>query len=365
MSVAVITGSSGLIGSEAATFFHEKGLFVVGIDNDMRKQFFGNSASTMWRAEQLQRSLHHFAHFRTDVREQGSIEGLFRRFGKSISIVLHTAAQPSHDWAAREPIIDFTVNANGTLVMLEATRRFCADAIFVLTSTNKVYGDAPNSLPLVEHEKRWEVDPSHRFSEHGIDETMSVDQSKHSLFGVSKLAADVLTQEYGRYFGMKTAVFRGGCLAGPNHSGTELHGFLSYLIKCAFDRRRYVIHGYKGKQVRDNIHSWDMVNAIWHYCQQPKQAAVYNLGGSRHSNCSVLEAISYVEELTGRKLNYELSKEARIGDHVWWITDVRKFRRDYPGWSYRHNLKDILEEIVDAYTERMTGSRYDSNRIAN
>jgi CDP-paratose 2-epimerase len=353
MSVAIVTGSSGLIGSETAKFLDGQGLHVVGIDNDMRRYFFGEDASTDWNTRQLQGALKDFEHHPVDVRDHEAIGHIFERYGANVSLVVHTAAQPSHDWAAREPFTDFTVNANGTLVMLEAARKFCPDAVFVFTSTNKVYGDTPNALPLIEKETRWEVEPAHPFAEHGIDETMTIDQSKHSLFGASKVAADVLAQEYGRYFGMKTATFRGGCLTGPAHSGAELHGFLAYLVKCVVTGRPYTIYGYKGKQVRDNIHSYDLVNAFWHFFQNPKGGgAVYNMGGSRHSNCSMLEAIRMAEELCGRELNYTLSDEARSGDHIWWISDVRRFRRDYPDWEYAYDMQRIMEEIVAATRER-------------
>ncbi len=354
MSVAIITGSSGLIGSETAKFFHSKGMDVVGIDNNMRAYFFGEDASTDWNAGRLKESLKNYTHHAIDIRDQESIFRLFADLGQSVALVVHTAAQPSHDWAAREPFTDFTINANGTLVMLEATRQHCPDATFILTSTNKVYGDTPNSLPLVELETRWEVDPSHRYYERGIDESMSIDQSKHSLFGASKVAADVLAQEYGRYFGMKTGTFRGGCLTGPAHSGAELHGFLAYLVKCVLTGRPYTIYGYKGKQVRDNIHSYDLVNAFWHFFQKPKEGgAVYNMGGSRHSNCSMIEAIRDAEEMAGRKLNYTLSDQARSGDHIWWISDVSSFRRDYPAWEYKYDQRKIVEEIVEATKERV------------
>ncbi|HVQ39273.1 MAG TPA: NAD-dependent epimerase/dehydratase family protein [Pyrinomonadaceae bacterium] len=352
MSVAIVTGSSGLIGSETVKFLHEKGMQVVGIDNDMRKYFFGAEASTAWNTQQLQSSLKNFQHHPIDIRDEEKVRNMFAGFGKDISLVVHTAAQPSHDWAAKEPFTDFTINANGTLVMLESTRQHCPDAAFIFTSTNKVYGDTPNRLPLTEKEMRWEIDESHPFHDHGIDETMNIDQSKHSLFGVSKVAADIAAQEYGRYFGLKTGTFRGGCLTGPAHSGAELHGFLAYLARCAVTGTGYTIYGYKGKQVRDNIHSYDLVNAFWHFFQNPEAGAVYNMGGSRYSNCSVLEAISIIEELTGRKLNYKLSDDARSGDHIWWISDVRKFQQDYPGWTYTYDLKRIIQEIVEATQER-------------
>src|SRR5437016_2222084 len=321
MSVAIVTGSSGLVGSETVKLLHEKGLDIVGIDNNMREYFFGEDGSIEWNTTLLKKSLKNFSHVPVDIRDQEGIERIFKQRGRDISLIVHAASQPSHDWAAKEPFTDFTVNANGTLVLLEATRRYCPEAVFIFTSTNKVYGDKPNELPLVEHETRWEVDESHAYFEHGIDETMTIDQSKHSLFGVSKVAADVLTQEYGRYFGIKTGTFRGGCLTGPAHSGAELHGFLAYLVKCAITAKPYTIYGYKGKQVRDNIHSYDLVTAFWNFFQKPIAGEVYNMGGSRHSNCSMLEAIAYTEELTGKRLNYTMSGDARSGDHIWWISD--------------------------------------------
>lgn len=355
MSVAIVTGSSGLIGSETVKFLHEQGMEVVGIDNNLREYFFGADGSTEWNTNLLKKSLRNFTHIPADIRDQESIERIFNQRGKEISLVVHAASQPSHDWAAKEPFTDFTVNANGTLVMLEATRAYCPDAVFIFTSTNKVYGDKPNELPLVEHETRWEIDQAHPYFEYGIDETMTIDQSKHSLFGVSKVAADVLTQEYGRYFGLKTGTFRGGCLTGPAHSGAELHGFLAYLVKCAITGKTYTIYGYKGKQVRDNIHSYDLVDAFWHFFQNPQPGAVYNMGGSRHSNCSVLEAIQIIKDLSGAQVNFELSDQARSGDHIWWISDVRKFQQDYPAWSYKYDLKRIIQEIVEATEERSLG----------
>jgi CDP-paratose 2-epimerase len=352
MSVAIITGSSGLIGSETADFLHEKGLDIIGIDNNMREYFFGADGSTEWKTKELISRLKNFSHFPVDIRNSEEIQKVFAKFGGNISLVVHTAAQPSHDWAAREPFTDFTVNANGTLVLLEATRRFCPEATFIFTSTNKVYGDTPNDLPLVEQQTRWEIDSDHSYFQFGIDETMSIDRSKHSLFGASKVAADVLVQEYGRYFGLNTATFRGGCLTGPAHSGAELHGFLAYLVKCAISGKTYTIYGYKGKQVRDSIHSYDLVNAFWHLSQNPRAGAVYNMGGSRHSNCSVLEAIELISQISGKSVNYAYSDEARSGDHIWWISDVRRFQQDYPDWSYRYDLNKIIEEIVAATQER-------------
>lgn len=347
MSIALITGSGGLIGSEAVRHCHAQGLGVVGIDNDMRAYFFGTSASTAWNVARLERSIPNYKHYSVDVRDYPAVEKVFERYGPEIGLVIHTAAQPSHDWAAREPFTDFAVNATGTLHMLEATRRHCPDAVFIFTSTNKVYGDTPNSLPLVELDERWEVSPDHRFAEFGIDESMSIDQSTHSLFGASKTAADLLVQEYGRYFGLKTAVFRGGCLTGPAHSAAELHGFLAYLVTCAVQGQPYTIFGYKGKQVRDNIHSRDFVEAFWQFFLSPRPGAVYNMGGSRHSNVSVLEAIRLIQELGGGRLDYELSERARVGDHIWYISDVRRFQADYPDWRYQYTIEDILAEMID------------------
>lgn len=348
MSVVVVTGSAGLIGSESCRFFHAQGFEVVGIDNDMRARFFGAEASTASTRAELERTLPRYRHLNLDIRDFESIHEALSPFGKNIVLVIHTAAQPSHDWAAREPQTDFSVNANGTLNMLEAVRQTCPDAVFIFTSTNKVYGDTPNRLPLVERETRWEIDEAHPFYEHGIDESMSIDQSAHSLFGASKVAADVLVQEYGRYFGQKTAVFRGGCLTGPAHAAVELHGFLGYLVKCAVQSRPYTIYGYQGKQVRDNIHSADLVNAFWHFFQCPRAGAVYNMGGSRHSHISMLEAMALIEARGGGRVPYTLSDQARKGDHIWYVSDVRRFQQDYPGWRYQYDMPRIIDEIIDA-----------------
>jgi CDP-paratose 2-epimerase len=349
--VLLVTGSAGLIGSETVRFFAQKGLTIVGIDNDMRAHFFGQEASTRWNRLQLEEQVPNYQHVEADIRDPEAMGRLFSRYGGAITGVIHTAAQPSHDWAARDPMLDFTVNANGTLVLLEMTRQYCPEAVFIFTSTNKVYGDTPNSLPLVELETRWELQ-NHPYAAHGIDEQMSIDQSKHSLFGASKVAADVMVQEYGRYFGLKTGVFRGGCLTGPAHSGTELHGFLAYLAKCAVTGKPYTVFGYKGRQVRDNIHSHDLVQMFWHFFQAPRAGEVYNAGGSRHSNCSMQEATGLCEELTGREMSISYAQENRIGGHIWWISDVRKFRSHYPDWQYRYDIRGILEEIVTALQER-------------
>lgn len=352
MSVIVVTGSAGLIGSESVKYFHLKGYDIVGIDNDMRSYFFGKNASTKWVSDHFQKQLKNYRHFEIDIRSLEEINNLFENYGSDISCVIHTAAQPSHDWAAKEPNIDFTINANGTLNLLEATRKYCPDAVFIFTSTNKVYGDTPNRLPLIELDKRWEIHESHPFTE-GIDESMSIDNSKHSPFGVSKLAADLLVQEYGKYFGMKTVCFRGGCLTGPAHSGVELHGFLAYLVLCAITGQAYTIFGYKGKQVRDNIHSFDLVKAFWEFYKDPRCGEVYNIGGSQYANISVLEAIDMIKELKGYSVNYSISDKARIGDHVWYISNVEKFKSHYNNWQLTYDIMNTLIEIIDAIEIRL------------
>lgn len=346
MSVCLVTGSSGLIGSECVRFFADKGFDVVGIDNNMRAYFFGPQASTAAQAKSLLQSLNVYKHHHEDIRDKEAMDRIFAAHGSNVQIVIHCAAQPSHDWAAREPLTDFDINARGTLILLEATRTYCPEAAFIYTSTNKVYGDTPNRLPLVELDTRFELESSHPYALNGIDETMSLDASTHSVFGASKAAADIMVQEYGRYFGMNTVCFRGGCLTGPAHAGAELHGFLAYLAKCAVTGTPYTVFGYKGKQVRDNIHSHDLVSMFWHYFQAPRPGAVYNAGGGRHSNCSMLEAIAMCEKLTGRPLNWSYRDIPRVGDHVWWISNVSKFRRDYPGWEYGMGIQDIMASII-------------------
>lgn len=353
MDIALVTGSGGLIGSEAVRFLMGKGLSVRGIDNDMRSVFFGQEASTRWNRERLEQDCPEYKHYDCDIRSEEEMERIFAEYGTDIKLIVHCAAQPSHDWAAKDPFTDFTVNANGTLVLLEMTRRHSPKAVFINISTNKVYGDTPNALPLVELETRWEVDEGHPFYQHGIDETMSIDDTTHSLFGVSKAAGDLLVQEYGRYFDMKTACFRGGCLTGSGHSGTELHGFLSYVMICTLQKKPYTVFGYQGKQVRDNIHSYDLVNALYHFYQNPGVAKVYNMGGGRHSNCSMLEAIKLCEEITGNKLNWTYEEQNRIGDHIWWISDVRRFQNDYPAWQYKYDLRTLFEEIHEGLTQRI------------
>jgi CDP-paratose 2-epimerase len=351
MTVAIITGSAGLVGSEAARHFAEIGFDVVGIDNDMRAYFFGPSASSAWNRDRLEAELPTYRHVGLDIRDGAAVDRLFAQHGRDVGIVVHTAAQPSHDWAAKEPLVDFDVNARATLLLLEAHRHHCPDAPFIYMSTNKVYGDTPNRLPLQELETRYEIDATHPYTR-GIDESMTVDASLHSLFGASKLAADVMVQEYGRYFGLPTVCFRGGCLTGPGHSGAQLHGFLAYLMHCAVTRSPYTVFGYKGKQVRDNIHSYDLIQAFEHYRRNPRPGEVYNMGGGRFSNCSMREAIRLCEEISGNEMQVRYADESRAGDHVWWVSDVAKFQVHYPGWRYTCDLRRTLVEIHDAQRER-------------
>ena len=350
MSTVLVTGAAGLIGSETVRHFARKGHQVVGLDNDMRKYFFGDGASTSHVAGQLRAEFRNYEHHAADIRDVDALNAIFARHGAEVTLVVHAAAQPSHDWAAREPLTDFSVNATGTLNVLEVTRTYAPEAVFIFTSTNKVYGDTPNRLPLMEQETRWEVDPAHTYAERGIDESMSLDQTMHSVFGASKVAADVMVQEYGRYFGMRTSVFRGGCLSGPAHAGAELHGFLAYLMKCAVTGTRYRVFGYKGKQVRDNIHAADLVEAFDRYFQEPRPGEVYNIGGARASNCSMQEAMALCESITGRPMNTEYVDEARAGDHVWWISDISKFQAHYPGFEIRYKVPEILRQIYEAHS---------------
>jgi CDP-paratose 2-epimerase len=351
MATAIITGAGGLVGSESAAFFAEAGFDVVGIENDTRGHLFGPAASTRSQVEALLRRYPGLRIVDTDIRDGEVVDAVFREHARDLALVVHTAAQPSHDWAAGDPRLDFAINATGTLNLLEATRRHASDATFVFTSTNKVYGDRPNALPLVELPTRLELDEDHRFHR-GIDTSMSIDASLHSLFGVSKAAADLLVQEYGRYFGIPTVCFRGGCLTGPRQAGTRMHGFLSYLMRCTVTGEPYTVYGYRGKQVRDNLHSTDLVRAVAAFHAAPRVAAVYNIGGGRESNCSMLEAVELCEQIADRQLEHTISDEARIGDHRWWISDLSDFRRDYPEWEIRYDVPAILAEIHEQNAER-------------
>jgi CDP-paratose 2-epimerase len=341
----LITGSTGLIGSAASFFYLNKKKRVIGIDNNLRSYFFGIKGSNKWKELILKRDKN-YNHFSTDIRNKKKIFNIFKKYGKKIKSIIHTAAQPSHDWAAKEPFTDFEINANGTLNLLEAFRLFCPKATFVFTSTNKVYGDRPNYLPLKERKLRFEIDKKHLFYKKGINENMSLDQTTHSIFGSSKVAADILVQEYGRYFNLKTATFRGGCLTGENHSGAELHGFLSFLVKSILNKQPYSIFGYKGKQVRDNMHSSDLVNCFWEVFKKPKKGEVYNIGGGRKSNCSVIEALEMLEGITGTQVKREYIKKNRVGDHIWYISDLTKFQRDYPNWKIKYSLQSSLEQMI-------------------
>jgi len=348
MTVAVVTGSGGLIGSEAVRRFAAMGLDVVGVDNDMRRTFFGDEASTAWNVAKLTEELgSSYTHHPVDIRDRGGIASLFSALGKDVAVVVHTAAQPSHDWAMRDPFTDFDINAVGTLNLLQNVRERCPEAPFIFTSTNKVYGDRPNSLPFIELETRYEIESGHPY-EQGIAEDMSIDACLHSVFGASKVAADVMVQEFGRYFDMNTVCFRGGTLTGPAHSATELHGFLGYVMRCNMEQRLYKIFGYKGKMVRDAIHSHDVVSAFEAFFRAPRSAAVYNLGGGRHSNTSHLEAFDIAQEITGREMVTEYHEANRVGDHKWWIGSNVAFQQDYPRWQQEYDVPRILREIYEA-----------------
>ena len=350
--IAIVTGSGGLIGSESTRFLAREGFDVVGLDNDMRAYFFGVEASTKQTSQRLAGDLgESFRAVDLDIRDREGVERVFAEHRSQIELVVHAAAQPSHDWAAREPHTDFGVNAVGTLNLLQAARQYCPHATFIFTSTNKVYGDRPNHLPLIELETRWELSEDHEWFG-GIPTGMSIDRCTHSVFGASKLAADIMVQEYGRYFDMPTVCFRGGCLTGPQHAGTQLHGFLAYLMKCTVTGDPYTIFGYKGKQVRDNMHAHDVVRAFHAFHKNPQAAAVYNLGGGRQSNVSMLEAIALCEQITGRQLDFTLSDEARVGDHMWYISDFGMFEADYPDWQLTYSIADVLGEIYEYNLEQ-------------
>ena len=353
MNVAIITGSCGLIGCESVFFFCQEFDLVIGIDNDMRSYYFGKEASTKKNKKRLQEQITNYKHIEIDIRDIPKIKNLFKKYNYDIKLIIHTAAQPSHDWASKEPLTDFSVNANGTLNLLECTRNYCPKSIFIFTSTNKVYGDLVNKLPLIEGDKRFELDSSHKYYKNGIDETMSIDQSNHSIFGASKVAADILVQEYGKYFKMKTGVFRGGCLTGPLHTGAELHGFLAYLVFCALTRKEYTVFGYHGKQVRDNIHSKDLVKMFFHYYKNPQYGEVFNVGGGRFSNCSILEVIDIIKSTLNKKVLWKYSSNNRSGDHIWWISDVNKFKYQYGDWDYTITLEKMILDIATSIEDRI------------
>lgn len=349
MKVVIITGSCGLIGSESVKFFSKKKYLIIGIDNNLRKYFFGKDGNTDWQLFNLKK-IKNYIHYSCDIRNFDKLKKIFKKYNKRIVSIIHCAAQPSHDWAAREPLTDFSINATGTLNLLELTRQYANKSKFIFLSTNKVYGDKPNKIKLVEKKKRYE--PANKiYKANGIGEDMSIDNSKHSIFGSSKVAADILVQEYGKYFNLNTVCFRGGCLTGPSHSGAELHGFLSYLVKCCLKGKLYKVYGYKGKQVRDNIHSSDLVNMIWEFIKKPSRGEVYNVGGGIKNSCSILEAINLIENITKKKMKYKIIKQNRIGDHIWYITNLKKFKKSYPNWKLKYSLKKIISEIVKEQSE--------------
>ena len=346
MSVVFITGSSGLVGSESVNFFCDKGFDVIGIDNNLRKFFFGKESSTNWVKNQLIKKHKNFKHFNIDIRSYNAIEKIFKKYKKNISLIIHCAAQPSHDYGKNFPLLDFNVNAAGTLNLLELTKIFSPNSPFIFMSTNKVYGNNPNKLKIIEHLKRWELKKSDSNFK-GINEQFSIDNCIHSFFGVSKTYADLIVQEYGKNIGLKTVSFRGGCITGPNHSGAKLHGFLSYLVKISLSKRKYSLIGYKGKQVRDNLHSHDLVNCFWEFYKKPKKGEVYNIGGGRFSNCSIIEALEEVESITNIKIKKEIIQQNRVGDHIWYISNTKKFKKDYPNWKQKYNTKKIIEELIN------------------
>ena len=345
MNIALITGSCGLVGSESSIFFAKKKFKILGIDNNSRKFFFGKDGDISWVKNNLKKNIKNYSHFNIDIRNIKSLEKIFLKFKKNIKVIIHAAAQPSHDWAKNKPFIDFDINARGTLNLLQLTKLYCPDAPSIFMSTNKVYGDNPNLLPLIEKKTRWEIKNKHRFK-NGIDETMSIDNCTHSYFGASKSYADLIVQEYGKNAGLKTACFRAGCITGPNHSGAKLHGFLSYLVKISLKKKKYTLIGYKGKQVRDNIHSHDLISCFWEFYKKPKKGEIYNIGGGRYSNCSIIEALNLVEKIAKIKIIKKLLKVNRIGDHIWYISDLKKFKKHYPQWRQKYSTKKIINELI-------------------
>jgi len=345
MSIVIITGANGLVGSEAVSFFSKKKYKVIGIDNNLRKFFFGEDGSTSWIKRKIIRENKNYIHHNIDIRNSQALDKLFKRYKNNISLIIHCAAQPSHDYGKNYPKIDFNVNATGTLNLLELTKKYCPNSPFIFMSTNKVYGDNPNKLKILEKRTRYELSKKNKFF-NGVNEKLSVDDCTHSFFGVSKIYADLIVQEYGRNVGLKTVCFRAGCITGPNHSGAKLHGFLSYLVKQSLLKKEYTILGYKGKQVRDNLHSFDLINCFWEYFKKPKKGMVYNIGGGRFSNCSILEAISEIEHIAKIKIKRKFIKQNRVGDHIWYITDNKKFKKDYPNWKQKYNTKKIIKELI-------------------
>ena len=349
MNIALITGSCGLVGSESSIYFAKKGFKILGIDNNTRKFFFGKDGDISWIKKKLKKNLKNYNHYDIDIRNYTALKKIFKKYKKNIKVIIHAAAQPSHDWAKNKPFIDFDINAKGTLNLLELTKLYCSESPFIFMSTNKVYGDNPNYLPLVEKKTRWEIKSTHKFKS-GIDEAMSIDNCTHSFFGVSKSYADLIVQEYGKNVGLKTACFRAGCITGPNHSGAKLHGFLSYLVKASLQNREYTLIGYKGKQVRDNIHSQDLVTCFWEFYKKPGRGEVYNTGGGRYSNCSIIEALDMVEKIAKIKIKRKILKQNRIGDHIWYVSNMKKFKKKYPNWKQRYSTSKIIKELIEEFS---------------
>ena len=349
MSIVLITGSTGLVGSEAVNFFCNKGFDVIGVDNNLRKFFFGVDGSTLKIKKYLLKKNKNFKNFNVDIRNFNALKKIFKKFGKYISLVIHCAAQPSHDYGKKYPVIDFNVNATGTLNLLELTKIYCPESAFIFMSTNKVYGDNPNKLSIIEKNTRWELKKNNKFFK-GIDEKFSLDHCVHSFFGVSKIYADLIVQEYGKNIGLKTVCFRAGCITGPNHNGAKLHGFLSYLVKVGLSKKKYSLIGYKGKQVRDNLHSYDLVNCFWEFFKKPKKGEVYNIGGGRFSNCSILEALNIIEKTANISIKTNIIPKPRIGDHIWYISNTNKFKKHYPKWKQKYNTKNIIGELIENFS---------------
>ena len=345
MSIAIITGSNGLVGSEAVNFFYEKGFDIVGIDNNLREFFFGKDGSTNWIKKKIKKNIRNYIHYNTDIRNYQNLEKIFKKYKKNISVIIHCAAQPSHDYGKKFPRLDFDVNATATLNLLELTKIYSPRSPFIFMSTNKVYGDNPNKLKIIEKKNRYELSLRNE-NYKGIDENFSIDNCTHSFFGVSKTYADLITQEYGKNIGLNTVCFRGGCITGPNHSGAKLHGFLSFLVKSSLRFKKYSIIGYKGKQVRDNLHSHDLINCFWEFYKNPRKGEVYNIGGGRYSNCSINEALDIVESLKKITIQRKYLKIPRIGDHIWYVSDLSKFKKHYPSWKQKYDTNKIIEELI-------------------
>jgi CDP-paratose 2-epimerase len=346
MKFVLITGSCGLVGSESSLYFSKKGYKILGLDNNARKSFFGKEGDISWMRNKLKKNIKNYQHFNVDIRNYSRLKKIFSKYKTNIKLIIHAAAQPSHDWAKNKPFIDFEINAKGTLNLLQLTKLYCRKSPFIFMSTNKIYGNNPNLLPLIEKKNRWEIKNSHKF-ESGIDESMSIDNCTHSFFGTSKAYADLVVQEYGKNAGLKTACFRAGCITGPNHSGAKLHGFLSYLVKVSISQKKYTLIGYKGKQVRDNIHSQDLVSCFWEFFKKPRSGEVYNVGGGRYSNCSILEALNIIEKILGFKIKKKFLKNNRIGDHIWYISNMKKFKNHYPKWKQTYSTNKIIKELIN------------------